>query len=100
VGYGSANQKQIDIDPQGPEGPPGFTIPQGSGPYLPTTWTLGGTPKKNIDVPITSVFLFLFMLSAAWHMTIFKTNMNRGHKFVFNAALFGAYISNLLFSYN
>jgi hypothetical protein len=44
---------------------------------------------KKVDVPITAVFLALFAISAAWHMIIFQKNIKRGHKFVFNAALFG-----------
>jgi hypothetical protein len=63
-------------------------------PYLPTTWALGGTPKKSVDIPITAVFLVLFMISAATHMKIFQRNNKKGHKFLFNAALFGAPHSN------
>jgi hypothetical protein len=43
----------------------------------------------NIDTPITAVFLVLFMVGAATHMTIFQLNRKRGHKFLFNAVLFG-----------
>ncbi|KAH6005116.1 hypothetical protein HBI55_026190 [Parastagonospora nodorum] len=66
------------------------------GPYLSTVWALGGTPKKNVDVPITAVFLALFVISAAWHMTIFQKNRGRGHKFIFNAALFGFSMSRIV----
>jgi hypothetical protein len=62
-------------------------------PYRPTTWALGGVPKKNVDIPITAVFLALFMISATWHMTIFQLNNKKGHKFLFNAALFGKFRS-------
>ena len=58
-------------------------------PYLPTTWALGGRATKSVDIPITAVFLALYIGSAAWHMTIFQKNNKRGHKFVFNAVLFG-----------
>jgi hypothetical protein len=58
-------------------------------PYVPTTWALGGSIEKGVDLPITIVFLSLFMISAAWHMTIFQLNRRRGHKFLFNAVLFG-----------
>ena len=36
----------------------------------------------KLDVPITSVFLFLFILAAIGHMTIFQINKRQGHKFV------------------
>ncbi|KAH7409840.1 hypothetical protein DE146DRAFT_643135 [Phaeosphaeria sp. MPI-PUGE-AT-0046c] len=65
-------------------------------PYFPKVWSLGGTPTKNVDIPITAVFLVLFMISAAWHMTIFQKNNKRGHKFVFNAALFGFSMSRIV----
>ncbi|KAL5410591.1 hypothetical protein PMIN06_010625 [Paraphaeosphaeria minitans] len=60
-----------------------------SGPYRPTTWALGGIPKKNIDIPVTAIFLCLYMLGAATHMTIFQYNKRRGHKFLFNGMIFG-----------
>ncbi|KAL5382838.1 hypothetical protein PMIN02_009832 [Paraphaeosphaeria minitans] len=60
-----------------------------SGPYRPTTWALGGVPKKNIDIPVTAIFLCLYMLGAATHMTIFQYNKRRGHKFLFNGMIFG-----------
>ncbi|KAF9739628.1 hypothetical protein PMIN01_02262 [Paraphaeosphaeria minitans] len=59
-----------------------------SGPYRPTTWALGGVPKKNIDIPVTAIFLCLYMLGAATHMTIFQYNKRRGHKFLFNGMIF------------
>jgi len=40
-------------------------------------------------VPITAVFLVLFMGGAATHMTIFQLNRRKGHKFLFSAMLFG-----------
>lgn len=61
-------------------------------PYRPTIWSLGGTPEIAIDVPVTAVFLALFMIGAATHMTIFQLNRRRGHKFLFNAVIFGKYL--------
>jgi len=58
-------------------------------PYQPTTWTLGRLPEKNIDIPITAVFLALFVIGAVAHMTIFQTNRRRGHKFLMSGLLFG-----------
>ena len=39
-------------------------------PYLPTTAGIGGLPTKNVDDPISAVFLVLFVIGAASHMTI------------------------------
>jgi hypothetical protein len=59
------------------------------GPYPPRVWQLGGAPKVGVDVPITAVFLVLFIIGAAAHMTIFQINMRKGHKFLMSALLFG-----------
>ncbi|KAI6712063.1 hypothetical protein JHW43_005420 [Diplocarpon mali] len=60
-----------------------------SKPYPPTTAGLGLTPTKSLDDPITAIFLFLFLLGAAAHMTILQVNMRRGHKFIMSGLLFG-----------
>ncbi|KAL9045646.1 MAG: hypothetical protein Q9214_001341 [Letrouitia sp. 1 TL-2023] len=58
-------------------------------PYPPTAAALGGHPTVGTDVPITSVFLFLFVCGAIAHMTIFQLNRRRGHKFIMSAMMFG-----------
>lgn len=58
-------------------------------PYPPTGASLGGAPTNSIDTPISSVFLVLFITSAALNMTIFQRNRRRGHKFILSALLFG-----------
>ncbi|KAF2838891.1 hypothetical protein M501DRAFT_1004730 [Patellaria atrata CBS 101060] len=58
-------------------------------PYVPTTWALGGRPKTGVDVPVTAVFLALFIIGAVVHMTIFQKNNRQGHKFIFSVLLFG-----------
>jgi hypothetical protein len=58
-------------------------------PYLPTTAGIGGLPTKNVDDPISAVFLVLFVIGAASHMTIFQINMRRKKKFVMSAMIFG-----------
>lgn len=37
-------------------------------PYAPQTAAVGGVPTVGVDVPITSVFLFLFVCGAVGHM--------------------------------
>lgn len=64
-------------------------MPQQHAPYAPTHAGLGLTPTVNVDVPITAVFLFLFILGAIAHMTIFQLNMRRGHKFIMSGMMFG-----------
>ena len=63
--------------------------PQGPGPYPPKVATVGGVPSVSVDVPISAVFLFLFMCGAAGHMTIFQINKRRGHKYLMSAITFG-----------
>lgn len=58
-------------------------------PYPPTTASLGGVPTVGLDIPITAVFLVLFILGAVGHMTIFQLNRKRGHKFIMSGMLFG-----------
>lgn len=58
-------------------------------PYASRTAVIGGTPTVKVDVPICAVFLFLFMIGAAGHMTIFQLNKRKGHKFFMSALIFG-----------
>ncbi|TVY82330.1 hypothetical protein LSUE1_G004594 [Lachnellula suecica] len=60
----------------------------GPGPYTPPTAFIGGTPTTNLDVPITAVFLALFMMGAVTHLTIHERNGKRGHKFHLSDAVF------------
>lgn len=58
-------------------------------PYPPTTSLLGGIPTVGVDIPITSVFLFLYILGAIAHMYRFRTNRTRGHNFLISGFVFG-----------
>jgi hypothetical protein len=58
-------------------------------PYLPQAAQLGGKPTVSVDVPISVVFLLLFICGAALNMTIFQVNRRKGHKFVLSAVCFG-----------
>ncbi|OCL03256.1 hypothetical protein AOQ84DRAFT_303141, partial [Glonium stellatum] len=53
-------------------------------PYAPQTASLGGVPSVIPDVPITGVFLLLYVVFWIVHFVIFKKNMTRGHKFLFS----------------
>lgn len=58
-------------------------------PYAPTTASVGGVPSIGVDVPISAVFLFLYILSAIGHMTIFQINRRHGQKFIMSGMMFG-----------
>ncbi|OKL62334.1 hypothetical protein UA08_02288 [Talaromyces atroroseus] len=62
---------------------------QNGPPYPSVTAALGLTPNTSVDVPICCVFLVLYLIAAASHMTIFQINRIRKHKFIPNAATFG-----------
>ncbi|KAK2029745.1 hypothetical protein LX32DRAFT_587985 [Colletotrichum zoysiae] len=42
----------------------------------------GGVPNKSLDLPLTAVFMILFMIGAYVHLTIYRANAKRGHKFL------------------
>ncbi|QSS63026.1 DUF3112 superfamily domain-containing protein [Histoplasma capsulatum] len=74
-----------------PPGSPGampMSSPPGP-PYPPPTAAMGGRPSITVDVPITAVFLAIFVTGAVCHMTRFRINMARGHKFIPSAVTFG-----------
>lgn len=58
-------------------------------PYRQTTAILGETPNAHVDVPISAVFIALYVVGAAAHMARFRINLSRGHKFLPSAATFG-----------
>lgn len=58
-------------------------------PYPPQTAAVGGIPTIGVDVPITSVFMGIYLCSAATNMVIFQRNRRHGHKFLISAILFG-----------
>lgn len=51
-------------------------------PYLSQTAILGEVPSRSVDVPITAVFLVLFVIGAISNMTLFRRNKARGHFFL------------------
>ncbi|TGO89207.1 hypothetical protein BPOR_0120g00150 [Botrytis porri] len=66
---------------------PSITQPK-VGPFSPVAAVLGGIPNKNVDVPITVVFLILFIVGAASHFIRHEINSKRGHKFVISDMIF------------
>ena len=67
-----------------------------SGPYPPTTASLGGLPTVGVDVPLCGVFLALYIAAAVANMTILQVNLRRGHKFVISGMLFGFSMSRVV----
>ncbi|ESZ91706.1 hypothetical protein SBOR_7901 [Sclerotinia borealis F-4128] len=70
-----------------PTPPPTITQPK-KGPFSPVAAILGGIPNKNVDVPITAVFLVLFAVGAASHFIRHEVNKKRGHKFIISDMIF------------
>jgi hypothetical protein len=62
---------------------------RGKPPYSPTHAGLGGFPDVIPDIPVTAVFLVLYLVLGVVHIKILKSNKGRGHKFIFNGALLG-----------
>ncbi|KAH7400872.1 hypothetical protein DE146DRAFT_755315 [Phaeosphaeria sp. MPI-PUGE-AT-0046c] len=58
-------------------------------PYPPRNHGLGGDPDVIPDVPITAIFLVLYLVFGIIHIKILKANKGRGHKFLFNGAILG-----------
>ena len=64
-------------------------------PYPATTAALGGVPTKGVDIPICTIFMLLYIIGAASHMTVLQINMRRGHKFIISGMMFGFCMSRL-----
>lgn len=48
----------------------------------------GNPPNSSVDLPATIVFLILFALGAFTHISIYRANAKRGHKFLLSDAFF------------
>ncbi|KAI9167038.1 hypothetical protein HJFPF1_03157 [Paramyrothecium foliicola] len=70
------------------QGQPGQQPPQGP-PYASQDAQLGGLPVTTVDVPISAVFVAIFIGLAALNMTILQLNRKRGHKFLLSGVFFG-----------
>ncbi|KAI1206100.1 uncharacterized protein F4807DRAFT_440812 [Annulohypoxylon truncatum] len=65
-------------------------------PYAPTTASVGGLPSVIPDVPISAVFVAMYVAFAAFNMTIYQINSRRGHKFIPSVALFGFCMARIM----
>ncbi|KZL79171.1 hypothetical protein CI238_09548 [Colletotrichum incanum] len=65
-----------------PSGPPMGPPDPASGAFP------GGVPTKSLDLPLTIMFMMLFMLGAYVHLTIYRRNAKRGHKFLISDIVF------------
>lgn len=48
----------------------------------------GNPPNATVDLPLTIVFLILYASGAATHISIFRANSKRGHKFLLSDLMF------------
>lgn len=53
-------------------------------------------PTVGLDVPITAIYLVLFVCSAATHMFIIQNNRQKSHKFLLSNMLFGFSMSRIV----
>ncbi|KAI1346080.1 hypothetical protein F5Y01DRAFT_298757 [Xylaria sp. FL0043] len=65
-------------------------------PYASRNAGLGGLPEVIPDIPISAVFLALYLTSAIVNMTILQINLRRQHKFLVSGALFGFSMSRIV----
>ncbi|KAK3933612.1 hypothetical protein QBC46DRAFT_368664 [Diplogelasinospora grovesii] len=49
---------------------------------------MGQVPNATIDLPLTIVFLLLFAAAAFTHISIYRNNAKRGHKFLLSDVIF------------
>jgi len=67
-----------------------------SPPYASLHAVLGLVPTPIPDIPISSVFLALFLPAALAHITILRTNRGRSQKFIMSGMLFGFSVSRII----
>ncbi|CAG8327916.1 unnamed protein product [Penicillium salamii] len=67
-----------------------------AGPYMAPSAGMGGLPTISLDVPICAVFIALFLAGAVSHMTLFRRNLARGHKFIPSGMTFGFCMSRIV----
>ncbi|KAI1747170.1 hypothetical protein F4782DRAFT_522163 [Xylaria castorea] len=65
-------------------------------PYASRMAGPGGVPEVIPDVPISAVFILIYLSFAVTNMTILQINLRRQHKFVISGALFGFSMSRII----
>ncbi|KAI1738714.1 hypothetical protein F4680DRAFT_459741 [Xylaria scruposa] len=69
---------------------------QAGPPYASRMATPGGLPEVIPDIPISAVFLVIYLSFAITNMTILQINLRRQHKFIISGALFGFSMSRII----
>ncbi|KAF6834660.1 hypothetical protein CPLU01_04754 [Colletotrichum plurivorum] len=79
-----------NLNPMAQAGPPGGPpMEPPMGPPDPANGGFpGGVPNRTVDLPVTIMFMLLFMLGAYTHLTIYRRNAKRGHKFLISDIVF------------
>jgi hypothetical protein len=65
-------------------------------PYAPRTAGVGGLPTITLDVPISSIFLAIYVAFAIFNQVIFQLNRRRKHKFLIQWVLFGFCMARIM----
>ncbi|KAJ2991260.1 hypothetical protein NUW58_g2580 [Xylaria curta] len=65
-------------------------------PYASPNASPGGLPGVIPDVPISAVFIIVYLSFAITNMTILQINLRRQHKFIISGALFGFSMSRIV----
>lgn len=48
----------------------------------------GNPPNTTVDLPLTIVFLLMYISGAVTHISIYRANAKRGHKFLLSDLMF------------
>ncbi|EDO03176.1 hypothetical protein SS1G_05656 [Sclerotinia sclerotiorum 1980 UF-70] len=67
-----------------------------SPPYPQRNAIVGLTPTRIIDIPVSTIFMLLFLLAAIIHMTLLQINFRRGQKFLMSGMAFGFSFSRVI----
>ncbi|CAD6445519.1 22cade39-10bb-4fd0-bdd9-eceb98af57d5 [Sclerotinia trifoliorum] len=67
-----------------------------SPPYPQRNAIIGLTPTRNVDIPLSTIFMLLFLLAAIIHMTLLQINFRRGQKFLMSGMAFGFSFSRVI----
>ncbi|KAI1109595.1 hypothetical protein F5Y14DRAFT_431925 [Nemania sp. NC0429] len=65
-------------------------------PYASRNAGIGGLPSVIPDVPVSAVFMLVYLGFAVTNMTILQLNLRRKHKFIISGALFGFSMSRIV----